>query len=88
MVYQGSWGINKSMDKRGIGKQEVNRGKLQVFPSGTTKPYFPALLVPLKEKDEFLMPYWHDHHLRYAFQEAEVAYLIGGKEEKTLYEAT
>lgn len=85
MVYMGSWGANMSLHKDGLGKHEVHRGKLQVFPAKSAKPYFPGLLVPLKDKDEYLMPYWHDHHLDIAFSEAEVAYLIGWKGGEDLF---
>jgi hypothetical protein len=85
MVYRGSWGNNRALNKYGLGKHEVHRGRLQVFPPESSQPYFPALLVPLQDKDEFLMPYWHDHHLKIAFEEAEVAFLIGWKGGEDLF---
>lgn len=77
-VYQGAWAMEESVHPRGVGRFTINKNRIKNF-SSTHGNFFPALLMPYRDKDEFVMPYSHFHALRTYLNHIEELYLIGWK---------
>lgn len=77
MVVENSWGMELSMHKHRLGRFTLNKNKIEVIqPNGH---YYPALLLPYRDKDEFAMPYDHHNAMQVFMSEMEELYLIGWK---------
>lgn len=79
MVYAYSTGLERTTGANNShGRFSVNKDKIEIFDE-SQYGYLPALLMPYKDKDEFVMPYNHHHALRFYANEMEELYLIGWK---------
>ena len=78
MVYQNSWGHETELNNSKAGKFSANKNKIEIVHEDDEK-YFPALLIPYKDKDEFVMPYYHYTLLKWYVNQMEDLYLIGWK---------
>lgn len=79
MVYKRAWGIEMQNNIDGLGKLTYNKNKIKVISENKEEKCYPALLLPYRDKDEFLMHYDHQHTMRWFSQEVEELYLIGWK---------
>jgi len=73
-----SWGPEKAISSNGLGKLTINKDRIQMIKN-EEKDFYPALLIPHKDKDEFLMPYFHQNSLSYISPDIEELFLIGWK---------
>jgi hypothetical protein len=78
MVHNHSWGIEGSNHKHSLGRYTINKNKIEVIDH-TKGEYFPALLMPYRDKDEFVMHYDHHHAMQWFIGDMEELYLIGWK---------
>lgn len=85
MIDINSWGGEQFNDDYHRGRYTIAKSKLQVIPRGEEEKYFPALLIPYRDKDEVLMPYIHVQTLKHAIDEIEELYLIGWKGNERLF---
>lgn len=81
----GSWGIEKAANEHGRGRYTLNKNKIEVITNGSNKDYFPALLLPYRDKDEFVMPYDHYHSMQWFMGDMEELYLIGWKGNEAMF---
>ncbi len=79
MVNRFSYGQNLRFDKNNLGKFSINMDNLEVFYRGNSNSYFPALLIPYKDKDEFIMPTRAFYGMESKISEAEKVIIIGWK---------
>jgi len=79
MVHNHAWGIESSTNKNRLGRYTVNKNKIEVMEHGKGYEYFPALLMPYRDKDEFVMHYDHHHAMQWFVGDMEELYLIGWK---------
>lgn len=77
-VYTGAWGIEKTTHPLDLGRYSLNKNRIRTFKHNEGG-YYPALLIPHKNKDEFVMPYYHMHALSLYMSQIEELYLIGWK---------
>ena len=84
MVYNKSWGIEKG-DNNGKGRYTINKNKIEVMNQEWGYDYLPAMLMPYRDKDEFVMHYDHQHILRWFTNQVEEIYLIGWKGNEDLF---
>ncbi len=78
-----SWGMeHRHLDNK-KGRFSINRNLIQPTQSG--KHYFPALLMPYRDKDEFVMPYDHFYSMIYAMNDVEDLFIIGWKGNERLF---
>jgi hypothetical protein len=85
-VSKTSWGIEHSNDKYFRGRFTINKDLIRVIPKNQQELYFPALLLPYRDKDEMIMPYFHWEVLHnIAIPEIEELYLIGWKGSEELF---
>lgn len=83
MLSKSSWGAEARNDTKGIGKLNPNKANLKLFSNDET--YFPALLVPYRDKDEFIMPYHHQTGMEFVMTKVEELVLIGWKGNEKLF---
>lgn len=79
MVHAHSWGIEGSNHKNRLGRYTINKNKIEVIEHSKGYEYFPALLMPYRDKDEFVMHYDHHHAMQWFVGDMEELYLIGWK---------
>ncbi|MCA0426420.1 MAG: hypothetical protein LCH37_03210 [Bacteroidetes bacterium] len=79
MVNRLSYGQNLRFNKNDLGKFSINMDNLEIFYSGNSNSYFPALLIPYKDKDEFIMPSRAFYGMESKISEAEKVIIIGWK---------
>lgn len=78
MLYQPSWGRDKQLSNNDVGKFSINKNKIEVIDPNSGH-YFPSLLIPYKDKDQMIMPYYHFDLMQWYFGSMEDLYLIGWK---------
>lgn len=78
MIRQNSWGHYAGFNENSNGKWSINKNKIQLIKS---KPehYFPSLLIPYRDKDEMVMPYYHYEQMHNYIHSIQDLYLIGWK---------
>ena len=81
----GNWGYEKSWNPFGVGKYSINKNRIQVIPNGMKNAHFPAMLLPYRDKDEFVMHYDHYEAMKWFIHEMEELYLIGWKGNEALF---
>jgi len=79
MVHKNAWGMESQLQKNGLGRFTINKNKIEITPVPINSTHFPALLMPYRDKDEFVMPYHHHSAMRWFISEMEELYLIGWK---------
>jgi len=84
-VATNSWGLEKGLNKSNLGRFTINKSLLEIIPPNLNDDFFPALLLPYRDKDEFVMPYDHYEAMRHFFGEMEELYLIGWKGNEELF---
>lgn len=77
MVVSNSLGGEKGLHKNRLGRYTINKNRIEVIKENNS--YYPALLLPYRDKDEFLMPYDHQSALQTFMNSMEEVYLIGWK---------
>lgn len=80
-----SWGAESFNDVHRRGRFTLNKQLIERLDETEDLPSFPALLVPYRDKDEFVMPYDHARALRNTMGEMEELYLIGWKGSEDLF---
>lgn len=76
-----SWGIE--CEKHKIGRYTINMDTISVI-----KPheiYYPSILPPYKDKDDFIMPYSQQYAMKEVVKSVEELYLIGWKGSENLF---
>jgi hypothetical protein len=85
MVYNHAWGYERTNHKHNLARYTVNKNKIEVMDHSKGYDYFPSLLMPYRDKDEFVMHYDHHTALRWFVSEIEELYLIGWKGNEELF---
>jgi hypothetical protein len=80
MVYEHAYG--SEMYGSRIGKHSIDKLKIQIVED---EPAYPALLLPFKEKDEFVMPYHHQTALGVVLKDVERLFVVGWKGSEQLF---
>lgn len=78
MIYEKSWGQELELNKNTNGKFTINKNRIEVIQN-KDEQYFPSLLIPYKDKDEMVMPYYHNSVMKWYINQMEDLYLIGWK---------
>lgn len=84
MITSSSWGNEAYHNQDGIGKITPNRDRIETM-SPLEDEYFPALLLPYRDKDEFVMPYYHQLLLDQVIAHIEEMVIIGWKGNEKLF---
>ncbi len=79
MIDWNSWGYEQAISKNYIGRFTIDKSKLQLIGNEDLNNFFPALLLPYRDKDEFTMPIGHFYYMRESFNQIETLVIIGWK---------
>lgn len=79
MIDWGTWGYETTLNKHGLGKYTIDKSQLKIIGNDNLNNYYPALLLPYRDKDEFIMPFRHFCNMQYYFSEVETLIVIGWK---------
>jgi hypothetical protein len=85
MVARNTWGYETLFNNKRKGRLTINKNLIEKVNSGTDNVYFPALLIPYRDKDEFVMPFDHYESMEHSFSQIEELYLIGWKGNEDLF---
>jgi hypothetical protein len=77
MVHKHAWGMEREVTENGLSRYTINKNRIEVI--SPNKEFYPALLMPYRDKDEFVMHYDHHHALKWFTGQFEELYLIGWK---------
>ncbi len=73
------------MNEDSVSKFNVNKSNLSVIYPDNQNMYFPALLLPYRDKDEFTMPSSHYWNLHQYLSYVETLIVIGWKGNEKLF---
>lgn len=79
MIDWNSYGVERLNHDHGIGKFTIDKSLLQIIKGGNTNQYYPGLLLPYRDKDEFTFPLKHYHCLSSYLGYVETLYIVGWK---------
>jgi len=79
MIDWSTWGINSEQNKHQLGKYTIDKSQLQLIGDENLNDYFPALLLPYRDKDEFTMPLSHYMNMYSYIGNVETLIIIGWK---------
>lgn len=85
MIDWNSWGLEWSLDKHNKGKFTINKTKISCFDENSIGNFYPAILLPYRDKDEFLMPPTHYYQLENYLSYIENLFVIGWKGNEALF---
>lgn len=77
MIDWGTWGYEVSLHKHHLGKFTIDKSQLKIIRNGNLNNYYPALLLPYRDKDEFTMPFQHFYNMQQYFPHVETLVIIG-----------
>lgn len=84
-VEYGSWGIESANNIHDNGRYSLNKNLIEITPKNSSSLYLPALLLPYRDKDEFVMPYQQQLALTSCLDEVKELFLIGWKGNEALF---
>ena len=79
MIDWGTWGHEASINKHHLGKNTIDKSQLELIGNDDLNNYYPALLLPYRDKDEFTMPLRHFYNMQNYFSHVETLVIIGWK---------
>jgi len=85
MVAKNSWGEALQLQEHRLGRFTMNKERIEKIQPGNL--YFPAVLLPYRDKDEMVMPYKHHYALQFLLGDVEEICLIGWKGNEKVFNA-
>ncbi len=79
MIDWSTFGTEESINKHRLGKFTIDKSQLQHIDSNKLNNYFPALILPYRDKDEFTMPLRHFMTMQSYIGYVETLVIIGWK---------
>lgn len=79
MVDWNRYGSDIALNAHRLGKFTIDKSKLHIIKTEPLNNYFPALLIPYRDKDEFTMPLRHFRIMEQYLTYTETLVLIGWK---------
>lgn len=78
MIDWSTWGVEASINCHGLGKHTIDKSRLELV-NDNLHEYFPGLLLPYRDKDEFTMPLPHFMAMHSYINLVETIVIIGWK---------
>lgn len=85
MVDWAGWGRELSLDSHRKGRLTVNKNKMSLFAHQEIGQFYPAILLPYRDKDEFTMPSNHFERLETYLNYIETLFIIGWKGNEKMF---
>lgn len=79
MIDWSTWGHEAMLNKQHLGRYTIDKSQLQIISNDDINYYFPALLLPYRDKDEFTMPLQHFLNMLAYLNNVETIVIIGWK---------
>ena len=79
MIDGSTWGYETTLNKHHLGRYTIDKSQLQLIGEEDLNNFFPALLLPYRDKDEFTMPIQHFNYMTDYFNSVETLVVIGWK---------
>jgi len=79
MIDWSTWGHELQISESGLGKHTIDKSQIKIVPKGNANDFYPALLIPYRDKDEFTMPIRHFYNMHTYFSYIETLVIIGWK---------
>lgn len=79
MIDWAAWGHEASLNKHHLGRYTIDKSQLKLIGNEDLNNYYPALLLPYRDKDEFTMPLRHFNNMQNYFPHVETLIIIGWK---------
>lgn len=85
MVDWTGWGRESSLDTHRKGRLTVNKNGISSFSHQEIGQFYPAILLPYRDKDEFTMPSEHFERLETYLNNVETLIIIGWKGNENMF---
>lgn len=85
MIDWQGWGWEAKLNPNGLGKFGINKSRLTIIDNGNEGLYFPGLLLPYRDKDEFTMPNEHFENMYHYISNVKTLIVIGWKGNERLF---
>ncbi len=85
MIDWTGWGRELSLDNHRKGRLTVNKNKITSFSHQEIGQFYPAILLPYREKDEFTMPSKHFERLETYLNNVKTLIIIGWKGNERMF---
>lgn len=79
MIDWNTWGLESALSKHDLGKYTIDKSRVEIIGSDNLNNFYPALLLPYRDKDEFTMPLRHFYNMQHYFSHVETLIIIGWK---------
>jgi len=89
IYYKHLGSLNEMVHSKGAyeRKYSINKNKIEIIGDDYPRRYFPALLIPYRDKDDFVMPYYHSDAMGHFMNTMDDLFLIGWKGNETAFNA-
>ena len=85
MVDWNSWGLELSLHAHYKGRLTIDKSKLLSLAHEEIGNFYPAILLPYRDKDEFTMPPSHFYFMQYYLSHIENLFIIGWKGNEAMF---
>ncbi len=85
MVGWGDWGLELMLNVHRKGKLTIDKSRIALFDESDLGNFYPAILLPYRDKDEFTMSPKHICQLNHYFSYVEKLFVIGWKGNEALF---
>ncbi len=79
MIDWSTWGYEAMISKDDFGKHTIDKSQLKIITDGDFDNYYPGMLLPYSDKDEFTMPLKHFYNMHIYLSQVETLVIIGWK---------
>lgn len=79
MIDWSTWGIESTHNKFDLGKHTIDKSQLRLIGEDDLNNYYPGILLPYRDKDEFTMPIPHYMAMSNYISNVETLIVIGWK---------
>lgn len=77
--WKNTFGTEYSIHRNSLGKFTINKSLIEIIKEEDLSNHYPALLLPYRDKDEFIMPLRHFYNMQFYFSYIETLVIIGWK---------
>lgn len=81
----GGWGDETWLNQHGNGRITIDKSRLSTLKQDRIDEYYPAMLLPYRDKDEFTMPTAHFNKLQAYLNHVETLIIIGWKGNENVF---
>jgi len=85
MVDWNRWRTDARLHKNNLSKHTIDKSQLQIIDFEKVNEFFPALLLPYRDKDDFTMPHQHLLDMNAYISSVEVLVIIGWKGNEEMF---